>query len=53
MCQRAGEQREFCCRWPYQREVSVKGYHFLQEDQPDEIGEAIAAFVGELRGHFS
>lgn len=48
-----GEQREFCRRWPNQREVSVKGYHFLQEDQPDEIGEAIAAFVGELRGHFS
>jgi haloalkane dehalogenase len=37
-----GAQREFCRRWPNQREVTVKGIHFIQEDSPHEIGEAIA-----------
>ena len=37
-----GEQREFCRSWPNQREVTVAGNHFLQEDSPDEIGRAIA-----------
>jgi haloalkane dehalogenase len=45
-----GRQREFCRRWPNQTEVTVKGDHFLQEDSPDEIGRAIAAFVKRLRG---
>jgi haloalkane dehalogenase len=39
-----GAQREFCRRWPNQREVTVKGIHFIQEDSPHEIGEAIAAW---------
>jgi haloalkane dehalogenase len=43
-----GPQREFCRRWPNQQEVTVRGSHFLQEDSPDEIGEAVAAFVGRL-----
>ena len=37
-----GAQREFCRTWPNQREVSVKGSHFIQEDSPHEIGTAIA-----------
>ena len=37
-----GPQREFCRRWPNQREVTVKGTHFIQEDSPNEIGTAIA-----------
>ncbi len=37
-----GDQREFCRSWPNQTEVSVKGIHFIQEDSPDEIGQAIA-----------
>jgi haloalkane dehalogenase len=37
-----GEQREFCRRWPSQREVTVRGNHFVQEDSPDEIGRAVA-----------
>lgn len=37
-----GPQREFCRSWPNQEEVTVKGNHFLQEDSPDEIGQAIA-----------
>ena len=43
-----GEQREFCRTWPNQTEVSVPGIHFLQEDAPDEIGHAIADWLGNL-----
>jgi haloalkane dehalogenase len=45
-----GAQREFCRRWPNQEEVTVKGTHFIQEDSPREIGEAVARFVGRLGG---
>ncbi len=44
----AGEVREFCRSWPNQREVTVKGNHFLQEDSPDEIGQAIAGWLAGL-----
>ncbi|NNL64826.1 MAG: haloalkane dehalogenase, partial [Myxococcales bacterium] len=37
-----GDQREFCRSWPNQQEVTVPGSHFIQEDSPDEIGQAIA-----------
>jgi len=40
-----GAQREFCRAWPNQQEVTVKGSHFLQEDSPAEIGQAIARFL--------
>jgi haloalkane dehalogenase len=40
-----GAQRDFCRRWPNQREVTVKGRHFVQEDSPAEIGQAIAHFL--------
>ena len=43
-----GAQREFCRRWPNQREVTVKGSHFIQEDSPAEIGQAIAGFLRDL-----
>ena len=43
-----GEQREFCRTWPNQREVTVKGSHFIQEDSPDEIGRTIADWVRQL-----
>ena len=36
------EQREFCRSMKNQTEVTVPGNHFLQEDSPHEIGEAIA-----------
>ena len=39
-----GAQREFCRSWPNQQEITVAGNHFLQEDSPDEIGRAIAAW---------
>ncbi len=40
-----GRQREFCRSWPNQTEVRVAGNHFIQEDSPDEIGEAIAGWL--------
>jgi len=40
-----GPQREFCRSWPNQSEVTVKGSHFIQEDSPDEIGQAIADWL--------
>ena len=40
-----GPQREFCRQFPNQQEVTVAGNHFLQEDSPDEIGQAISAWV--------
>lgn len=45
-----GPVRDFCRTFANQREVTVKGVHFIQEDSPDEIGEAVAEFVKELRG---
>jgi haloalkane dehalogenase len=44
-----GRQREVCRAWPNQSEVTVKGLHFIQEDSPDEIGQAVAAFVRRVR----
>ena len=44
-----GRLREVIRRWPNQTEVTVKGRKLLQEDSPDEIGSAIAAFVKRLR----
>jgi len=43
-----GAQREFCRGWPNQQEVTVRGSHFLQEDSPVEIGQAIARFLRGL-----
>jgi haloalkane dehalogenase len=43
-----GPQREFCRTWPRQREVTVEGIHFLQEDSPHEIGRALAEWVRSL-----
>jgi haloalkane dehalogenase len=43
-----GAQRESCRAWPNQQEVTVKGNHFLQEDSPAEIGQAIAKFLKRL-----
>lgn len=40
-----GHAREFCRTWPSQKEVSVRGIHFIQEDSPNEIGRALADFV--------
>jgi haloalkane dehalogenase len=44
-----GRIRDFCRSLPNQREVTVPGSHFVQEDSPDQIGAAIREFVGSLR----
>ena len=40
-----GAMREICRAWPNQAEVTVKGSHFIQEDSPDEIGQAISEWL--------
>jgi haloalkane dehalogenase len=44
-----GRTREFCRTWPNQREVTVRGRHFLQEDSPHQIGAALAEFISSMR----
>ena len=44
-----GAQRDFCRTWSNQDEVTVRGSHFVQEDSPREIGEALATFLSRLR----
>jgi len=34
--------------WKAQREVTVPGLHFVQEDSPHEIGQAIAGWLAEI-----
>ena len=41
-------QREYCRTWPHQKEVTVPGKHFIQEDSPSEIGQAIAEWLKGL-----
>src|ERR1700728_3880254 len=36
-----GRIRDFCRSWPNQREGTVPGTHFIQEDSPEQIGAAI------------
>ena len=43
-----GAQRDFCRSWLNQTEVTVAGSHFIQEDSPDEIGQAIADWLRAL-----
>lgn len=43
-----GESRDFCRSWVNQTEVTVKGSHFIQEDSPDEIGRALADWLGTI-----
>ena len=40
-----GPQRQLCRSWPNQREVTVRGLHFIQEDSPADIGRAVVDFV--------
>ena len=40
-----GPQREFCRSWKNQEEITVKGKHFIQEDSPDEIAQAIEKWL--------
>jgi len=44
-----GRARDYCRTWPNQREVAVKGIHYIQEDSPAEIGAALHDFVRSVR----
>jgi haloalkane dehalogenase len=46
----AGRAREFCRTWPNQREINVKGIHFIQEDAPLDIAAALKSFLREVFG---
>lgn len=42
-------QHEFCRTWPAQSTVIVRGLHNLQEDSPNEIGQALAGWLQTLQ----
>jgi haloalkane dehalogenase len=44
----SGDLLEFCRSWRSQTEVTVRGVHYLQEDSPHEIGQAIADWLRTL-----
>src|SRR5262249_19000021 len=44
------EDLAFIRRLPALTEVKVAGRHYVQEDSPDEIGRAIAGWMGTLGG---
>jgi haloalkane dehalogenase len=44
----SGAPIDTCRAWPEQREISVPGIHFLQEDSADAIGQAIADWLHQL-----
>jgi hypothetical protein len=43
-----GANLDFASGLPSQAEVMVRGLHFVQEDSPHEIGQAIASWMGTL-----
>ena len=43
-----GAQREFCRTWPNQDIVTIEGCHFLQEEAPEAMAQAIARFVAKV-----
>ena len=43
-----GSLLKLCRTWRNQEEVTVRGKHFLQEDSPHEIGQAIARWLVRL-----
>lgn len=45
-----GKLRDLCRSWPNVTEVQVAGSHFIQEDSPDEIGDALAGWLSEVDG---
>jgi len=40
-----GRNRDFCRTWPNQKEVTLQGKHYIQEDDPVGLGGAIAAWL--------
>lgn len=44
-----GAAREFCRKWPNQKEITVHAKHYVAEDCPHEVGEALADFIKSVR----
>ena len=44
----SGAMRDLCRTFSNQTEVSVAGSHFIQEDSPDEIGEALSSWLDTI-----
>jgi haloalkane dehalogenase len=44
----SAQELAFCRSWPNQAEVAVPGLHFLQEDSPRQIGQALARWNNSL-----
>ena len=44
----AGEVKDYVRSWPNITEVTVPGLHFIQEDSPDLIGEALQSWYSKL-----
>jgi haloalkane dehalogenase len=42
-------ERAFCQTWPAQREVTVSGRHYPQEDSPDAVGQALADWIQAIQ----
>jgi haloalkane dehalogenase len=45
----SAQELTLCRSWPNQAEVAVRGLHFLQEDSPHQIGQALAQWSSSLR----
>lgn len=43
-----GAQLDFARSWPNQTEISVEGTHFVQEDSPNAVGQAISHWYGGI-----
>jgi haloalkane dehalogenase len=43
-----GPLRDICRAWPNQREITVSGNHFIQEDSGEELGRAIAEWLESI-----
>ena len=43
-----GDVRDYCRKWANQKEITVAGNHFLQEDSPEEIGIALREWYSDL-----
>jgi haloalkane dehalogenase len=48
-----GRTRDLCRTWPAQKEVTVPGIHYLQEDSSELIGAALTEWVTSIRGRGS
>ena len=39
---------EFCRKFKNQKEITVKGHHFLQEEAPDEISDGLKDWISSI-----